>query len=229
MKLSDYLLLHIAPPLGAGLIRLVHLTMRIEVESRPPWEEINREKEGIIYAFWHNRLLLMPFASRGREAAVLISEHRDGELISRTMTSFGLSSVRGSSTRGGGRALRRMPRLLKEGTDVAITPDGPRGPRYRVQPGAIALARLSGRPIYPLTFASDRFRSFGSWDRFQVPKFFSRGVFVWGAPLWVRREDDLEMRRQELEERLTEITARADGRFGKASTAAGNSSSPVLR
>jgi hypothetical protein len=221
MKTSDYLMLHLVPPLGAGLIRLVHGTMRIETESVPPWDAVNREKEGIIYAFWHNRLFLMPYASRGRETAVLISEHRDGELIARTMTSFGLSSVRGSSTRGGGRALRKMPRLLKEGTDVAITPDGPRGPRYRVQPGVISLARLSGRPIYPLTFGAERFRAFSSWDRFQVPGLFSAGVFVWGEPLTVKRGDDLEEKRLELEERLMEITRRADSRFGHQPEEAG--------
>jgi lysophospholipid acyltransferase (LPLAT)-like uncharacterized protein len=191
------------------------MTMRIETVARPRWEEMEADPQGIICAFWHNRLLLMPYASRGRKAAALISRHRDGELISRTVSRFGFSSVRGSTTRGGGGALRLMPRLLKEGYDVGITPDGPRGPRYRVQPGVIYLARLSGRPVYPVAFASDRFRSFGSWDRFQVPRLFSRGVFVWGEPMWVRRGDDLEEKRIELEAALTAITARADGWFSR--------------
>jgi lysophospholipid acyltransferase (LPLAT)-like uncharacterized protein len=217
MKLTDYLLLRIVPPLGAGLIRLVKMTMRIETVSRPRWEESEREGEGVIFAFWHNRLLLMPYAARDRKVAVLISQHRDGELISRTMTRFGFSSVRGSSSRGGEMALRKMPRLLKEGYDVAITPDGPRGPRYRVQSGVISLARLSGRPVYPVTFAAERFRSFSSWDRFQVPRLFSRGVFVWGEPVRVRRGDDLEGKRMELEAILTDITARADDWFSRDS------------
>jgi len=227
MKLNDYLLLRIVPPLGAGLIRLIHRTMRIETEGRPPWEEIDREREGVIFTFWHNRLFLMPYAARGRKAAVLISQHRDGELISRTMSFFGISSVRGSSTRGGGMALRRMPRLLREGSDVAITPDGPRGPRYRVQPGALYLARISGRPIYPVTFASDRFFSFNSWDAFQVPKLCSQGVFVWGPPLTVARGDDLEERQRELEKRLMEITRRADGRFGRSPLPAARTSTSL--
>ncbi len=211
MRLTDYLLLRIVPPLGAGLIRVVKMTMRIETVARPRGEE--SEREGNIYAFWHNRLLMMPYISRGRKAAALISQHRDGELISRTMTRFGFSSVRGSSSRGGGRALRRMPGLLKEGFDIGITPDGPRGPRYRVQPGVISLARLSGRPVYPVTFSADRFRSFNSWDRFQVPRLFARGVFVWGEPMRVRRGDDLEEKRMELEASLADITARADTWF----------------
>ncbi len=209
------------PPLGAALIRLVRLTMRIETANRPAWEVLDREPEGLIFAFWHNRLLLMPFASRGREVAVLISRHRDGELVSRTMDRFGFLSVRGSSTRGGDSALRKLPALLKAGKDVAITPDGPRGPCYRVQAGVVQLARLSGRPIVPVTFASDRFHSFRSWDRFQVPKLFSRGVFVWGAPFPVRREDGLEEKREELEGILNDLTRRADGWFsGEALSAA---------
>ena len=220
MKLTDYLLLRLVPPLGAGLIRFVHMTMRIETEARPDWDAMNDEKRGVIFAFWHNRLLLMPYISRGRQAAVLISQHRDGELISRTMSFFGFSSVRGSSTRGGGAALRRMPKLLRKGTDVAITPDGPRGPRYQVQPGAVYLARLSGCPVYPVTFASDRFRSFNSWDRFQVPKLFSRGVFVWGKPVRVVRSDDLEEKQRELEATLREITDRADRWFSHPAPAA---------
>ncbi len=211
--LRDFLLLHVVPPLGAGLVRVIGKSMRLEEESPPPWEDLSRAREGIIVAFWHGRLLMMPLTYRGRRIAVLISQHRDGEIISRTVSTFGFSTIRGSSSRGGGRALRRMAALLKAGTDIAITPDGPRGPRHRVQAGVILLARLSGCPIYPLTFASDRFRSFGSWDRFQVPKFFSRGIFGWGQPLRVRESDDLEDKRQELERVLLEITTRADARY----------------
>lgn len=211
--MNDYLLLNVVPPLGAGLIRLIRRTMRIETVSPPPWEELNRERGGVIFAFWHSRLLLMPYIYRGRDAAVLISRHRDGEIISRTMSRFGFSSVRGSSTRGGASALRQMPRLVREGRDLAITPDGPRGPARRVQPGIILTARLSGRPVLPVSFASQHFYSFGSWDRFQVPRPFSRGVFVWGEPLRVTREDDLEERRLALENVLNDITRRADEWF----------------
>lgn len=227
MKLSDYLLLRVVPFLGAGLIRFVERTMRIETVARPPWEEFEGKKEGIIFAFWHNRLFLMPYASRGKEVAVLISQHRDGEMISRTMSYFGFSSVRGSTTRGGGQALRQMPGLLAEGKDLAITPDGPRGPVYRVQPGVIQVARLSGSPIFPITFASDRYRSFNSWDRFRVPKLFSRGVFVWAPALWVGRSDDLEEKRRELEESLKEITSRADSWFSRRGEASRDLSPPA--
>ena len=215
MKMNDYLLLHMVPPLGAGLIRFLLATMRIRTVSPPPWDELRREKGGVIFAFWHSRLLLMSYVARDRDVEVLISRHRDGEIISRIVARLGFSSVRGSSTRGGASALRRMPRIVRDGKDLAITPDGPRGPACRVQPGVILAARLSGRPVLPVTFASDHFHSFGSWDRFQVPRPFSRGVFVWGEPLRVSREDDLEERRQALEDSLNAITGRADDWFAK--------------
>ena len=107
MKLTDRLLLQLVPPLGAAVIRMVEKSMSIERIGEPQWEEEYPEKEGVIFAFWHNRLFLMPFAGRDRKVAVLISRHRDGELISRIMKSFGFDSVRGSSTRGGRAALRR--------------------------------------------------------------------------------------------------------------------------
>ena len=218
VKLTDRLLLQLVPPLGASAIRLVEKTSRIERVDEPQWREEYLEKEGVIFAFWHSRLFLMPFAGRGRNVAVLISQHRDGELISRTLRSFGFDSVRGSTTRGGRSALRRMPELLRRGLDVGITPDGPKGPPNRVQPGAVQLARLSGRPVIPIAFSSSRPRRFNSWDRFQVPRLFSRGVFVWGAPLWVEKKDDIEEKRQALEETMNELTARADAYFSNANS-----------
>jgi lysophospholipid acyltransferase (LPLAT)-like uncharacterized protein len=216
VKLTDRLLLSFVPPLGASAIRLVEKTMRIERIDEPRWEEDYPEKEGLIFAFWHSRLFLMPFAGRRRNVAALISRHRDGELISRTMKRFGFESVRGSTTRGGKTALRRLPDLLRRGWDVGITPDGPKGPPRRAQPGAVQLARLSGRPVIPIAFASSRPRTFNSWDRFQLPRLFSRGVFIWGEPLVAGKKDDLEEKRQALEDSMNALTDRADGLFGGA-------------
>jgi lysophospholipid acyltransferase (LPLAT)-like uncharacterized protein len=214
LNLTDRLLLRLVPPLGAGFIRVVARTMRLERIDEPDWEREFPENEGVIFAFWHNRLFLMPYARRRRKVAVLISRHRDGELVSRTMKSFGFDSVRGSTTRGGRSALRRLPDVLRDGYDVGITPDGPKGPRYRVQPGAVQLARLSGRPVIPIAFASSRPRRFSSWDRFQVPRPFTKGVFIWGSPLWVSRKDDIEEKRMELERSMILLTGRAEELVG---------------
>ncbi|MFZ5862129.1 MAG: lysophospholipid acyltransferase family protein [Nitrospirota bacterium] len=159
----------LAPPLAAGLIRAVGRTMRIDTVHEDAVARRWLAGEGIILAFWHGRQFLLPLSYHGPGLDILISRHRDGELISRTMESFGLSSVRGSTTRGGAVALRSLIRKGRAGRDLAVTPDGPKGPRRIAQPGVIALAKATGLPIFPLTFgASKKKRSTpgtGSWCR----------------------------------------------------------------
>ena len=101
--------------------------------------------------------------------------------------------------------MREMIKAAKD-SDLAITPDGPRGPRYVVQDGVIALARLTGMPIMPLTFGSSRKKIFGSWDAFNLPYPFSRGAFMWGEPIYVKKEDDMKEKKKELETKLREMT-----------------------
>lgn len=150
---------------------------------------------------------------------MLISQHRDGELISRTIGHFGLGSVRGSAAKpgkqdkGGGGALRAMVRQLSHNEYVGVTPDGPRGPRQKVGGGVLALARLSGAPIIPVSFGASRRIHAASWDRFLIALPFSRGVFVWGKAHYVPRDADadmLEQLRQKLENDLNQITEEAD-------------------
>lgn len=117
--------------------------------------------------------------------------------------------------------MREMLKAYREGYDIAITPDGPRGPRYRVQSGVIELARRTGMAIIPLTFSASRKKMFRSWDRFLFPYPFSRGVFIWGEPLFVPRQmdrDTFEQKRLLLERGLREITDRADRYFEKEPT-----------
>ncbi|MFQ6079411.1 MAG: lysophospholipid acyltransferase family protein, partial [Thermodesulfobacteriota bacterium] len=168
------------------------------------------------FTFWHGRLLLMPTGYRGKGVAIPISLHQDGELISRTVRYFGFKSIRGSTTRGGFSAMREMLKASEDGYDIAITPDGPRGPRYRVQNGIIELARRTGMPIIPISFNASRKKVFRSWDRFLLPYPFSRGVFIFGKPLLVPQqmsESLFEQTRLLLEGRLREITDRADRYF----------------
>ena len=144
------------PPVGASIIRLLGKTMRITVHGAGAVEDLYREGHHIILAFWHGRQLMIPLAYQGREVHILISRHRDGELISRVMSRFGYYSVRGSSTRGGTAALRQLIKLGRSGVDLAITPDGPKGPRYVAQPGTIQIAKVTGLPILPLTFSCSK-------------------------------------------------------------------------
>jgi lysophospholipid acyltransferase (LPLAT)-like uncharacterized protein len=205
------------PPLASLLIRITRWTMRLRHVGR---EAVASAREGgrpYIHAFWHGHMFLMPYAYRGPGISILISEHADGEIIARTMAWFGHRSIRGSTTSGGASALRRAVQALREGRDLGFTPDGPRGPRHRAQIGVIQAARLGGAAIVPVAFAASACKVMGSWDGFIVPRPFSRGVFVYGAPLEVPSgagREQMEAARSELETRLHEATARAQALAG---------------
>jgi len=174
-------------------------------------EECVREKgmrgENCIFCFWHNRFLLMPFIYQGvrgrKNICVMASLSRDGEYIVRVLRGFRFEVARGSSSRGGEGAVLEMASMLAEGLDAAVTPDGPKGPLYRVQPGVILLASLTGVPIVPATYAVSRAKRLRSWDRFIVPLPFSRGILLYGDPIIVPK-DAVESLREEARARLEE-------------------------
>jgi len=200
--------------LFACYIRFVHATGRWTETGGEVPRRFWAEGRPYIGCFWHGRMMLMPYC-RGpeREFQMLISRHRDGRLIARTIGHFGIGTIDGSSSRGGAQALRAMVRAIKSGQPVGVTPDGPRGPRMRVGPGLIAAARLSGAPILPVSYAVSRRRVLGSWDRFIVALPFSRGTFRWGTPIIVAADADaaaMEAARQAVEEQLNRLSAEAD-------------------
>lgn len=152
------------------------------------------------------------------DAYVMISQSRDGELISRFVGHMGINAIRGSSSKGGKAAFKNLARRLKQGCYVTITPDGPRGPRYKAQKGAIYLSKISGTPIVPATYNASRKKVFNSWDRFIFPLPFSRVVVIYGEPIIVPENADdevIEEKRLEMEKKLNEITHRADSYFDK--------------
>jgi lysophospholipid acyltransferase (LPLAT)-like uncharacterized protein len=155
----------------------------------------------------------MPYCYPGPRIVVLSSKHRDAEALVRILRMFGIEQARGSSTSGGATGLRQILRKVQEGCDVGLTPDGPRGPRRRVQPGVVAIARFTGLPIIPVTFSASRALRLRSWDRTLIPKPFSRGLFVYGDPVVVPRDADepsQERLRATLERELDRITDLAD-------------------
>lgn len=155
-SLLDTLLLFMVPRAAALLIGLIRAVTNIRRENEEAIREAGSRGEPYILAFWHSRLFLMPYAYPGRRIAILISEHRDGEFISRTMNRFGFETARGSTTRGGAAGLKEIVRKIRSGCDAAFTPDGPRGPARVAQPGVITAARLSGAPIVPVTFSCSK-------------------------------------------------------------------------
>lgn len=167
----------------------------------------------VMGVLWHGRLLPIAYYHRHQNLGTLISHHRDGDNIAGVAESWGYTTLRGSSSRGGGEAFAEMVRLLRCGTGVAITPDGPRGPRQKLKRGSIYAAQRSGAPIMPVSAAADRAWWFESWDRFLVPKPFARVHLAYGEPLYVPPEADeqeLERLRELTEDRLNELTERVD-------------------
>lgn len=175
------------------------------------------DQSAVIGAFWHGRqLMLAPLyrnASLPRKLVMLISAHTDGRIIANAIKSFGIGSVAGSSTRGGTKATLELIRSLNEGNNIAITPDGPKGPLHSVKDGVLKIAEVTGARIYPITYGSSRFWQFSSWDGMILPKPFSKGVCIIGKPLVVPSQCSDEQResiRIELAKALTEITKTAD-------------------
>jgi lysophospholipid acyltransferase (LPLAT)-like uncharacterized protein len=179
LKLSDWLIVILAAP----LIHLLGLTLRIQEEGRREWGPRARPAEAPLWSLWHETILMSVWYHRQREVHVMISASRDGELISTIAKIFGYVPVRGSSSKGGKEAAAQMVDYLKAGKRSAITPDGPRGPRRQLKLGVVSIARLSGRPVVPFAFEAQRCWRLKSWDRFIIPKPFSRAVFVYGEPL----------------------------------------------
>ncbi|HXG19175.1 MAG TPA: lysophospholipid acyltransferase family protein [Methylomirabilota bacterium] len=172
-----------------------------------------RRNEQVILAFWHSRILLMPFPYRGAKACIMNSIHRDGEIITRVIKRFGIKAVRGSSTRGWIGGLKGMLQAYRQGYDLIVVPDGPRGPRCKAKPGVLQLARATGAPIFPVTYGAAWKMIVGSWDRLLIPFPFSRVTYVAGQPITVPADASpelLEAKRQELENSLIAITTLAD-------------------
>ena len=213
--------------LVAQYIRLVNLTTRWQVRNGQVIPDLLAQGGGIIPVTWHGRLMMVPTAWPGAKPLhLLVSRHGDGELIARVMAHFGITMVRGSTHRperdrdkGGAPAMRQMLALLKQGHSVGLTPDGPRGPAMRLSAGVVALARLSGAPIVPVSICTERYYVLGSWDRFRFALPFSSGVMVFGDPITIERKIGAlaqEDARCRVEAALTAVTAQADRMLGQA-------------
>lgn len=145
----------------------------------------------IILTAWHNRLLFVPFMlprQLRKRTAILASDSRDGEYAARYMRLFKFKILRGSSSKGGVRALIGLKKELENGFSVALTPDGPRGPKYQVQNGVVALSKMTGRPIVPFGFNATSRWELKGWDKTQIPKPFSRVVMILGDPIYIAQE-----------------------------------------
>lgn len=192
-----------------GLLRTCRVETRGEEHFRRFWDR----GEPTVFVLWHGRLLIPTWHHRGQGVATLISRHRDGEYIARIVERWGYVAVRGSSSRGGREAAVRLIRQVRAGRSLAITPDGPRGPREVLKPGALVVAQRTGAPVIPTVSSASRASFFGGWDRFLIPHPFARLRVEYGEPVDVPRDADegeLERIAREVEGRMAEMRRRAD-------------------
>ena len=187
--------------LGAGLVGALFMTTRVERIGTENYRHFRREGKPVIFVFWHGQLLPLVHCHRREGIVVLVSEHDDGEYITRVIERNGFGTVRGSSRRGASKGLKGLVRAARAGNDLALTPDGPRGPVGVFKPGALAAAQLTGLPIVPLAVGASSGWRFRSWDGFLVPKPLSRVWLEYLPARFVRRDAD----RAELARISTEI------------------------
>lgn len=191
------------------LIKLIGKTLRYETEGFEHFDKIRAEGKTPIHAFWHNRIFPATYFFRDQKVVVMTSQSFDGEYIARFIKRLGYGAARGSSTRGGIGALVEMIRLSKQKIPTAFTIDGPKGPRYVAKSGAGTLAKKTGNPVVAVGIETEKFWEVKSWDRLQIPKFFSRVKIVIAEPIYVAKDADeeaIEKSREELQKKLDELT-----------------------
>jgi hypothetical protein len=211
-----------APLLGFAIwcvLRFLRAVTRLEIVDAEPLAERWRTRSPVVLAFWHGRSIMLPFLYRGPGVRIMNSTHRDGEIITRALERFGIRSTRGSSSRTAVAGTLGLARALRAGSDVALIPDGPRGPAGVAKPGAVALAAAGNTQLFPLAFSASRAVRMKGWDRMMLPLPGARVVCVIGSPIDPPKgactREERERLRALLEQRLHDTTRRADRLAGR--------------
>jgi lysophospholipid acyltransferase (LPLAT)-like uncharacterized protein len=198
--------------IGYRLVSALGATLRWRLEGFEHFDRIREAGHQPIMAFWHGRILPATYYFRRRGIVVITSENFDGEWIARIIERFGFGTARGSSSRGGRKALLQLTREIAAGKPAGFTVDGPRGPARVAQPGAVWLAKATGHPVLPFHLEAGRHWTLNSWDRTQIPKPFATVSVVVGEPFYVPAdadEDAIESARKLLDRRLRDLEPRA--------------------
>ena len=212
--LRSKLIYSLACWIGAKYIKFVSFTTKWSFINKNYVDVLWDSNESFILCFWHGRLLMMPVSwNKKKKVNVLISAHPDGQLLSNTVKHFKIDTIIGSSSKGSSMALRNIIRSLKSGISIGITPDGPRGPKMKINSGIIKIASLTGCKIVPLSYSVKNKLFLNSWDRFLVALPFGKGCFIWGEPIKVKRNisnnEDSKLSNK-LEKILLKLTKEAD-------------------
>ena len=170
---------------GVVVLRSLASTWRVRFLNPHVISDVHRSGSRVIYVLWHGCLLPLLWSHRGKDIAVIVSEHADGEIIARIGKALGFRTVRGSTTRGAARALLGACREIESGHDLAVTVDGPRGPAGTVAPGAPVIAQRTGAAMVPVSAWASRAWRLKSWDRFLIPKPFARVTVAYADPIRV--------------------------------------------
>ena len=198
---------------GGIALRALASTWRYRVIGGESLKRLRANNVPFIFSLWHGQLLPLIWHHHGDRVAILVSEHRDGELIARLAKSIGYRLIRGSSSRGGERALLALAKELREGREVAVTPDGPRGPAHSYAPGALIAAQRTGAPILPIAAHADSAWRLSSWDNFMIPKPFAKITVAYGEATRVSVETAREAAAEapEFQKLMEETERRACG------------------
>lgn len=179
----------IAITIGPPLLRALYATWRVRVVNDGGWRALHAKGQSFVFSLWHGELLPLVIEHRNQGVRILISEHGDGEVIARIAQRLGLAAIRGSTTRGAARALLAMSDALAEGSEIAVTPDGPRGPAHTYAAGALIAAQRARAPIVAIGVSASRAWRLRSWDSFLIPKPFATVAIAYSDPEYVTAVD----------------------------------------
>ena len=205
--------------LGSLYVLFVYKTSTINLENRKNIDSLFKKNESFIYAFWHDQLLICPLTWQSEfEIKVLISKHRDGDIIARLISKLGFKAIRGSThksgktkNKGGLTSARQMIKSLKNGISIGISPDGPKGPRHKVSDGILSISRLSNSSILPVGIGFKKKWVLNTWDKFIIPKPFNQITIIWGEPLpALKNEKSINQIKSKLEITMYNLTKRAN-------------------
>jgi len=216
-KRSKKILYRLLEWIGPWIIRFIGYSLRVERVSSQAVEDLRRQGGSFILCTWHGRLFLPVFWNRRQGIVAMVSQHADGEVISRIVKRLGYGTVRGSSTRGGKEAFYQLLAHLKNGGIGAMIPDGPTGPKYLLKAGTILLAQQAECPLVPLTFAAKPCWRLKSWDHMVLPKPFSRAILYYGDPINIPADlkaAELEAQRQKVERAMRDLVIAAETHLG---------------